>query len=103
MTPESHAAPVPASFLALHPAPPRGHDASARQAIADRHEWCEDLAQALVETARAQCHDLGITPGDVLARIGAGLRHLDEPLAHGEAGWVQRRLAELLDWRLPEP
>ena len=92
---------VPASFLTLylgarrHPAPGEG----AR--IAKRHEFCEDLAAACVETARAMLHDLGVAETDVLERVHQGLCEPGAGLELAEAWWVARRLAELLDWPLP--
>ena len=93
---------VPASFLALYSgARSRVAPAQAVQ-IARRHEFCEDLAAACIETARAMLHDLGIAQSDVLERVHGGLL---EPAAHltpSEAGWVARRLAEMLGWPWPD-
>ena len=55
-------------------------------------------AQMLVETARAQFHELGITEADVLRKIGAGLPATDLGLTEGETEWVVGRLAETLGW-----
>lgn len=74
-----------------------------REVIAARHELCEDLAQMLTETAQEQLHALGVTPEDVLERIGRGLLAPDSPVSAAEAGWVLGRLAEVLGWALPAP
>ncbi|HNU10443.1 MAG TPA: hypothetical protein PKJ45_03650 [Rubrivivax sp.] len=91
---------IPPSFHAVH-ADARGRLRLSRDEFRARYELCEDLAQALVEQAQAIRHDLGVTEADVLVRIDAGLRSPDAGLAEGEAAWVMRRLAELLDWPWP--
>jgi hypothetical protein len=55
----------------------------------------------LMETARTKLWELGVTELDVLARIHRGLRGGDVGVTEAEAGWVARRLAELLEW--PDP
>jgi hypothetical protein len=86
---------VPPSFIALFVPPGRIKPVEPLAHIAARYEFCEDLAQSLVELARTQRWSLGITSDDVLERVGRGLVDLD--LADGERGWVLGRLAELLD------
>lgn len=86
---------VPPSFVALFVPPGRIRPVEPVAHIAARHEFCEDLAQSLVEMARTQRWSLGITDEDVLDRIGRGLVDLD--LSDGERGWVRGRLGELLD------
>jgi hypothetical protein len=96
---------VPPSFIALF-VPPRGSKPNASRAhIAARYDLCEDLAQMLTETARARQFELGIDEASVLERIHRGLLAQAAPDADAavtvnpaEAGWVVRRLAELLDW-----
>lgn len=73
-----------------------------REVIAARHEFCEDLAQMLSETARDKLFALGITEADVLDRIGRGLLEAGSPVSAAEADWVIGRLAEVLGWSLPE-
>lgn len=72
-----------------------------REVIAARHEFCEDLAQMLSETAREKHLALGVTEADVLERIGRGLLEPGSPVTAAEAAWVIGRLAEVLDW--PQP
>lgn len=89
---------VPPSFVALFVAPGRIKPNAPRELIAQRYELCEDLAQMLVDEARTKLFELGIGEGDVLERIGRGLRGDAPVVSDPEAGWVVRRLAELLDW-----
>lgn len=92
---------IPPSFVALFLPPGRVKPNAPREQIAERYEFCEDLAQLLVEQARTQQFQLGIDESDVLERIGRGLAVEGSPVAPDEAGWVLRRLAELLDWTIP--
>ena len=43
-------------------------------------------------------HDLGVSEDEVLLRCHAGLRSDDSGFSGAEAGWIIRRLAELLGW-----
>jgi hypothetical protein len=88
---------VPPAFIALFIPPGRLKPTESRAQIAARHEFCEDLAQSLVEMARNQRWSLGITTDDVLERIARGLAGLE--LSEGERGWVLGRLGELIDER----
>lgn len=88
--------PIPPSFTAVH-ADARGRLRLPLGEFRQRYELCEDLAQALSERARALEHDLGITRDDVLSRMAGGLHPPDSGLDEGEAGWVLRRLQELLE------
>lgn len=88
---------VPPSFIALH-ADPRGRLRIARADLRQRYEWCEDMAQMLVERAQRVHHDLGVPQDEVIVRIGSGL---SDPASHvdaAESTWVLHRLAELLGW-----
>lgn len=96
--PDSSQVVVPPSFVALYLAPGRSRPSAPRDEIAARHEFCEDLATLLVDTATARRGDLGITEADVLERIGRGLLAGGAPVSVTEAQWVLRRLAELLGW-----
>lgn len=89
---------IPDSFVALFIPPGRERPSATRAAIGARYEFCEDLANHLVEYARAQHHDLGITEGDVLVRVRLGLAQPDSGVSAVEARWVVRRLAELEGW-----
>lgn len=96
---------VPEAFVDLFRPP--GADRSrrpleTREVITARHEFCEDLAQMLSETARDRLFALGITEADVLERIRCGLLEAGSPVSAREAGWVVGRLAEVLGWALPQ-
>jgi hypothetical protein len=88
---------VPPSFIALH-ADPRGRLRIAAAELRQRYEWCEDLAQQLVDRAQQVHHDLGVAQDQVIARIGAGLADPASQLDSDEPTWVLHRLAELLGW-----
>ncbi len=94
---------IPESFVALFIAPGRIKPSATRATIAARYEFCEDLANHLVEYGRAQHFDLGITEADVLERVLLGLLQPASQVNEAEAHWVVRRLAELVDWAWPEP
>jgi len=89
---------VPPSFVALFVPPGRIKPTAAREEIAARYEFCEDLAQMLTEHARTKHWELGVTEQDVLERMRLGLLEQDSGVSEAEAAWVVRRLAELLDW-----
>ena len=97
---------VPEAFVDLF-RPPGGdrhrRPLESREAIAARHELCEDLAQMLGETARDKLFALGIKPGDVLERMRLGLLEPGSPVSAAEAGWVVGRLAEVLGWPWAPP
>ena len=92
---------VPPSFIALFVPPGRVKPTEPRELIAERYEFCEDMAQMLVEQAQAQRFALGADESDVLERIGRGLAESAALFSAAEARWVLRRLAELLEWRAP--
>ena len=89
---------VPPSFIALFVPPGRVKPTASREHIAERHEFCEDLAQMLMEPAQTQLFSLGITERDVLERMHGGLLGDAAVVDAAEAQWVICRLAELLDW-----
>ncbi len=94
---------IPRAFIELFIAPGRVRPNEPREVIAARHEFCEDMAQMLTEHALDKLHELGITEGEVLARIALGLAADGSALSSAEAGWVVGRLAELLGWPQPLP
>jgi len=89
---------VPPSFVALFVPPGRIKPTAAREEIAARYEFCEDLAQMLTEHARTKHWELGVDEQDILQRMHQVLLGPDAPVSEAEAAWVVRRLAELLDW-----
>lgn len=94
---------VPDSFVALFLSRGRLQAGATREHVTARYEWCEDLAQHLLEYARAQHHDVGLPQLDVLERCQRGLLAGPSAVSEAEAGWVVRRLAELAEWAGPEP
>jgi hypothetical protein len=87
---------IPLSFIALFVPPGRAKPAATRTHIAERYEFCEDLAQMLGETTASQRWSLGITTADALERVQRGLQAMDADLNTAERQWVFTRLAELL-------
>lgn len=92
---------IPPSFIALFMSPGRLKPTAPREVIAQRYEYCEDLATLLTEQAKTLQWQLGITEADVLERVHRGLLAEGTQVTPPEAGWILRRLAELLDW--PDP
>ncbi|HET7864295.1 MAG TPA: ATPase with chaperone activity [Burkholderiaceae bacterium] len=93
---------IPPSFIALFTPPGRHKPTASRDEIARRYEYCEDLATLLTEQARTVHWQLGITEADVLERVRRGLLTEDAGATPAEAGWILRRLAELLEWPAPQ-
>ena len=89
---------VPPSFIALFVEPGRIKPSASREYIYARYDLCEDMANLLTEQASNKLWELGITQTDVLERIHRGLLTLVVGLTELEAGWVVRRLAEILGW-----
>ena len=92
---------VPSSFVAIYSTEVTGRLrrlALPLAALQERHEFCEDLAQALVESSRARLFELRVTEEDVLLKVFVGLTASEEVLSRAESQWVVRRLAELLNW-----
>jgi hypothetical protein len=92
---------IPDSFVALYLTPGRGKPSVPRDELAARYELCEDLAQALVEHARAMLFGQGVSEDEVLLRCHRGLLVEGSVVSAAEAEWAVRRLAELLDWECP--
>lgn len=94
---------IPPSFFALYADPRRPYRLSEPiSLVRARYEACEDLATVLVEQARILAHVEVPSEDEVLTRIHAGLRSEGSGVSPPEARWVVTRLAELLDWRLPD-
>jgi hypothetical protein len=90
---------IPPSFVALFVAPGRTRPSAARDEIAARYEFCEDLANMLTEHASNTLWELGVTEADVLERVYRGLLASESGVTPAQARWVIRRLAELLNWQ----
>ena len=93
---------IPQSFSALYVPPGRIKPTISLREMAQRYELCEDLAQLLTEQAANQQFQLGITEDLALDRCLQGLLATPEVLSETEARWVVCRLAELLQWPLPD-
>lgn len=93
---------IPDAFLALYRSPRTGRFTLPRDELAARHEFCEDLAQALMEPARTMLFSHGIAEDEVLRRCGLGLFAEGSGVGAEEVAWVIGRLAELLEWSQPE-
>ena len=89
---------VPPSFIALFIDPGRSRPNAPREHIAARYDLCEDMANLLVAPAQAMAAGQESDADEVLRRCHLGLRADPATFSEGEAAWVVRRLAELLDW-----
>ena len=88
--------------MALYVDPGRHKPNAPRDVVAARYELCEDMANLLTEPAKNMSFGLDLTETDVLMRCFQGLRVDAVAVTAGEAQWVIRRLAELLDWAPPD-
>jgi hypothetical protein len=93
---------IPRSFVELFMPAGAVRPREPRAVIAERYELCEDMAQMLTEHAKAKLFELGVAEQDVLQRVHRGLLAEGSVLSADEAGWVACRLAELLDWPMPD-
>ena len=93
---------LPESFTALYVPPGKIKPTIGLREMAQRYELCEDLAQLLTEQAANQQFQLGITEDMALERCLQGLLATPAVVSEPEARWVVCRLAELLNWPLPE-
>jgi hypothetical protein len=94
---------VPASFIDLYVEPGRIKPSQPREWIAERFEWCDDMAAMLCEPASQALVKLGVAESDVLHKLFQGLVGGEAGLSEAEALWVTCRLAELLAWPLSAP
>lgn len=90
------------SFVALYLPPGKVKPTIGPREMAQRYELCEDMAQLLTEQAATQQFQLGITEDLALERCLQGLLATPDVVSELEARWVVCRLAELLNWPLPE-
>ncbi len=99
---EGHQIFIPPSFSALYVPPGKARPTLGARDMAARYELCEDMAQLLTEQAATQQFQLGITEDLALERCLQGLLATPSVVNEGEARWVVCRLAELLQWPLPD-
>lgn len=88
--------------MSLYVDPGRHKPSAPRDVVASRYELCEDMASMLTEPAKNMSFNLSLTEADVLRRCFQGLKVDAATVTGNEAQWVIRRLAELLDWTLPD-
>lgn len=89
---------IPESFIELFRVSRHGRLSASRSQIEERYEWCEDLAQMLVEPSKETFWSQSLDESTVLERTLIGLRNSESTLNDAENLWVVRRLCELLDW-----
>ena len=94
---------IPQSFIALYLKPGRERPSAPRDVVAARYEQCEDMAQTLIEHARAWAFKDNLGETEILLRCRQGLLAEGSGFTPPEAAWVIHRLAELLDWTPPAP
>jgi hypothetical protein len=88
---------VPDSFIALY-RDARNRLTASRETIAERYEFCEDMAQMLMDHCSAIHFRDGVDEGEVLRRCHRGLLTPPTAVEAADAQWVVRRTAELLGW-----
>ena len=93
---------IPPSFAALFVPAGKIKPLIGQREMAARYELCEDMAQLLTEQAATQQFQLGITEDLALERCLQGLLASPEVVSETEARWIVCRLAELLNWPLPD-
>jgi hypothetical protein len=91
---------VPESFSALY-LDGRKRLTITKAELAQRSEFCEDLAHLMTDHCSTVHFRDGIDEATVLERCRAGLRHAASGVSAKEACWVTRRTAELLGWEWP--
>lgn len=93
---------IPPSFMALYVPPGKIKPTLGQRDMAARYELCDDMAQLLTEQAANQQFQLGISEALALDHCLQGLLATPEVMNEAEARWVVCRLAELLNWPLPD-
>ena len=93
---------IPPSFMGLYVPPGKIKPTLGQREMAARYELCDDMAQLLTEQAANQQFQLGITEALALDRCLQGLLASPEVMNEAEARWVVCRLAELLNWPVPD-
>lgn len=88
---------LPPSFVALYMASGKIKPDISRQVILERYEFCEDLAQMLLEQAKTKQWELGISQDVVIERMATGLAQSAGLVTETEAHWVITRLHELME------
>ena len=90
---------IPDSFMGLFLV--NGRPTAAREEIEARYEACDDLANAVAEFCKHQVSK-DVSEELALRRCYDGLLAVPDSTTSDEAGWVTRRVAELLSWEAPQ-
>lgn len=91
---------VPAAFMDIYCR--HGRPLETLATIGSRHEACEELSHQVSSfCASLQAKD-EVSESEVLGRCYAGLLASPETVSEPEARWVIGRVAELLEWPIPE-
>jgi len=93
---------IPPSFMAMYITPGRATPNAPQSVVIARYEQCEDMATVLTEHAQTLVFKENFTEAEVLDRCHKGLVAAPSEFSEKEADWVIRRLAELLDWDIPD-
>ena len=93
---------IPPSFMALYVPPGKIKPSIGLREMAVRYELCEDMANLLTEKAANMQFTLGITEDLVLQQCERGLCSEPAVVSPAEAHWLVCRLAELLNWPMPD-
>jgi hypothetical protein len=91
---------VPESFVALYQ-DSRKRLTIAKAELAQRSEFCEDLAQLMTDHCSTVHFRDGVDTEQVLERSLRGLLDAGSGVSAHEARWATRRAAELLGWEWP--
>ena len=94
---------VPESFIAVYRAPGRLKPSLPREALAERYECCEDMAQSLLDAVTQAQARQDLPEEAVLEGVAQSLTLPPLALPPLEARWVACRIAELLQWPMPAP
>jgi len=99
---DSHQINLPESFMALYVPAGKIKPTLPLHELLARYEFCEDLAQMLIEPTTIQQFQQDLTCEAALAHCMQGLNDSSGVVNPAEARWVVTRLAELLQWPAPE-
>lgn len=89
------------TFKALY-ADSRGRPTISREEMQTRQELCEDLAQSLSEVCLGLRFRADAGTSEAIVRCHEGLLTPPSSLPATEARWVAIRIAELLQWDVPD-
>lgn len=99
---DSFASDIPASFVALYLKPGAIKAQLSHTQLAQRYDWCEDMAQMLAEPTAQLSFAHGVDEATALDMCLQSLLANPSAQSEAESRWVICRLAELLQWPMPE-